>query len=110
MIGAAKLDAILYFKQAAAVDWTKARSVMAVCSASTATTLTTSSVVKSGNADTGHACTGAYSYTVGASDLNVVTGYSTRKARWCMWCNAPATGGNNELFLKDFVPPTTSTR
>lgn len=28
----------------------------------------------------------------------------------CRWCNAAANSGVNEVYLKDFVPPTTSTR
>lgn len=30
--------------------------------------------------------------------------------RYCRWCSGLATSGNNELHLKDFVPPTTSKR
>lgn len=28
----------------------------------------------------------------------------------CRWCNAAANSGVNEVYLKDFVPPTTATR
>jgi hypothetical protein len=110
LIGAAKLDALLYFKQAAAADWTNVRAVMTVCGPQAGSTLPSDLVITAGNSGTGAACTAAYMYTVGANDWSVVTGYSTRSQRYCRWCSAPATSGNNELHLKDFVPPTTSTR
>jgi hypothetical protein len=110
LIGAAKLDAILYFKQAAVADWTNVRSVMTVCGPQAGSTLPSDLVITAGNAGTGAACTAAYMYTVGANDWSVVTGYTTRKQRYCRWCSSVAASGNNELHLKDFVPPTTANR
>jgi len=110
LIGAAKLDAKLQFKQAAAADWKLARGVMTVCGPTTGSTLPSTLAISGGAASGGAACTAAFTYTVGANDWSVLTGYTTRKERYCRWCRAPAAGGNNELFLKDFVPPTFSTR
>lgn len=110
LIGAAKLDALLQFKQAAKVDWTKARSVMTLCGPTVGSTIPSDLVITAGNTGSGHACTKAHTYTVGEVNEFVITGYDTRKTRYCRWCDAPAASGNNELYLKDFVPPTTSNR
>lgn len=110
VIGAAKLDALLYFKQAKVADWATGRSVMTVCGPQAGSSLPTDLAITAGNTGTGEACTAAYLYTVGAQDWSVVTGYTTRVQRWCRWCKSVLTSSNNELFLKDFVPPTFSTR
>jgi hypothetical protein len=69
LIGAAKLDALLYFKQAAAANWDNVRAVMTVCGPQAGSTLPSSNVITAGNSGTGAACTAAYMYTVGATDL-----------------------------------------
>lgn len=58
--------------------------------------------MNSGNASGDHKCTGTYAYTYMVS--------TTRKHRMCRWCSAVLSNGNVEMFLKDYVPPTTSTR
>jgi hypothetical protein len=68
--------------------------------------------MSSGNAGTGTACTAAFLYTAFLADDHTTAGYSTlaAKQRWCRWCNSAANGGINEVYLKDYVPPTTSKR
>jgi len=68
VIGAAKLDALLLFKQAAAAAWTDVRSVMTVCGPQTGSTIPSDLVITAGNDGAGAACTAAYLYTVGAVD------------------------------------------
>lgn len=60
----------------------------------------------SGAAATGHKCTGAFLYTVITNDGTT----DTRNNRWCRWCNAPRADNHLTVFIKDFVPPTTSSR
>lgn len=42
---------------------------MAVCGSTIGSTLPTNLVIKGGNLDTGHACTAAFTYDVGAVDI-----------------------------------------
>lgn len=83
---------------------------MTVCGPQAGSVIPTSTEMSSGNAGTGDKCTNAFEYTVHAQDPLVVTGYSTRANRWCRWCSAADNSGVVEVYLKDFVPPTTSTR
>jgi len=110
VIGHAKLAALLRFKGAAAVTWSDPQSVMAVCGSQAGSVITTTTEMSAGNAGTGDKCTGAFSYTVGAENPTVVDGYTTLKNRWCRYCSTVANSGINEVYLKDYVGPTTSTR
>jgi hypothetical protein len=84
---------------------------MTICGPVSGATLPTDLVITAGNAGTGAACTAAFSYTVGGTNEQVVTGYSTRVQRYCRWCSAPVGSNNkNELHIASFVPPTTATR
>lgn len=114
LIGAAKLDAVLDFKQAAKVDWADAQSVMTICGPQASATIPHDLVMSATNSGTGAACTGSFLYTVGATDMYFTSSdakYKDRAMRYCRWCNVgTGTGSNNQVYLKDFVPPTTSTR
>jgi hypothetical protein len=110
IIGATKLAALLRFKLATAATWTDPQAVLTVCGPQAGSVIPTTTEMTSGSAGTGTACTAAFLYTVHGQDALVVTGYSTRAQRWCRWCNAADNSGVVEVYLKDFVPPTTSTR
>jgi hypothetical protein len=114
LIGAAKLDAVLDFKQEAKVDWADAQSVMSICGPQASATIPSDLVMSATNSGSGAACTAAYMYTVGATDMHFTksdTKYKDRAMRYCRWCNVgTGSGSNNQVYLKDFVPPTTSTR
>lgn len=83
---------------------------MTICTPQAGAVIPAATEMSSGSAGTGTKCTGVFTYTVGATDLAVVTGYSTRVMRQCRWCDGTANSGVNEVYIKDFVPPTTSTR
>lgn len=115
VIGASALDSILQFYQAGgSAAWSSPRAVMTICGPQAGAAIPSSQVIKAGIVDTGAPCTSAFLYTVGANDFNVLTGYSSlaTKQRYCMWCSAPvgSTTSVNEVFLKEFTPPTTATR
>jgi len=93
-----------------AADWTTVRSIMTICTPQTGATLPSDLVITSGTSGTGVACTAVYQYTVGLHDAKIITGYDARIHRQCRWCNAARASTTADVHLKDFVPPTTSTR
>lgn len=110
LIGATKLTALLRTGQAAACTWTAARSVLTVCGDVAGSVIPTDLDMHSGTTVSGTKCTGAFLYTVitNASVGGVST--DTRNNRWCRWCNAALATNIVEVFIKDFVPPTTATK
>lgn len=111
VIGTTKINALLNFKNAADSDWTDVQGAAGICTTVSGATIPATLVMSAGNAGTGAACTSVFTYTVGADNHNVVTGYSTRKARQCRWCSSGnVAGGLTFVYIADFVPPTTSTR
>lgn len=79
VVGGTKLAALLQFKMGSAgVDWSKARSVMSVCTRQTNSPLPSTLVIHSGAANTGAKCTGVFSYTVDAHNANSATKYAAR--------------------------------
>ena len=83
---------------------------MTVCTPQTAPTLPDTLVMTSGTAGTGTACTPVFKYTVGLQDHLIVTGHDAKVMRMCRWCDAARASTTADVHLKDFVPPTTSTR
>lgn len=84
---------------------------MTLCGPLTSSTIPSDLVIYGGNANTGAPCTAAFQYTVGEVDFQTDVVFADRVQRYCRWCSGVAGSGNlNELYLKDFVPPTTATR
>jgi hypothetical protein len=111
IIGTTKINALINFKNVADSDWTDMQGAVGICTTVSGATIPATLVMSAGNTGTGSACTSVFAYTVGANDHNVVTGYSTRKARQCRWCSSGnLAGGLSYIYIADFVPPTTSTR
>jgi hypothetical protein len=106
VIGATKLTALLRTGQAAACTWTNARSVLTVCGDVAGSVIPTDLDMHSGTTVSGTKCTGAFLYTV----ITTASSVDTRHNRWCRWCNAALATNIVEVFIKDFVPPTTATK
>jgi hypothetical protein len=111
VIGAAKLNAILQFGQAAKSDWNSNLGTVSICAPQTNFVMDPSLVMLSGtSADGKILCTGKYDYTVGANNQWITTGYAARKQRWCRWCAATHASNRVSMMIKDFVPATTKDR
>lgn len=110
VIGATKLTALLRTGLTTAADWTDPQSVLTVCGDVAGSVIPTDLDMHSGTTVSGTKCTGAFLYTVitNASVGGVST--DTRNNRWCRWCNAALATNIVEVFIKDFVPPTTANR
>jgi len=52
-----------------------------------------------------HLCTATYAYSY--MDVTVAT---TRKHRMCRWCTSTLDTDHVYVFMKDFVPPVTTSR
>jgi hypothetical protein len=108
LIGAKKMGALLKVTMGTKADWATIRSQMIICAPRAG--ILTSTLEMRGGAKDGEMCTAAFDYDVGQQDINVNTDYQSRKQRFCRWCPSTRVSTHAVVFIKDFVPPTTSTR
>lgn len=110
VIGATKLTALLRTGLTTAADWTDPQSVLTVCGDVAGSVIPTDLDMHSGTTVSGTKCTGAFLYTVITNAAVNGVSTDTRNNRWCRWCNAALSTNIVEVFIKDFVPPTTADR
>jgi len=113
LIGATKLEALLKFGLAAVADWTDAQGILEICDNVAGATIPGTLDIHAGNVVTGAKCTAVYTFYPGAADPLYVTSAVNNnliKQRQCRFCTTTFTSPNVINFIKDFVPPTTSTR
>jgi hypothetical protein len=110
VIGATKLTALLRTGLTTAADWTDPQSVLTVCGDVAGSVIPTDLDMHSGTTVSGTKCTGAFLYTVITNAAVNGVSTDTRNNRWCRWCNAALSTNIVEVFIKDFVPPTTANR
>lgn len=93
-----------------AANWSDPQGILEVCTNQAGAAIPSSLDMHDNNVATTAKCSTAYTFTVGAADPLVVTGYSTRKQRQCRFCKATFATPNVLNYIKDFVPPTTANR
>jgi len=91
-----------------AADWSKAQGQLIIC-APRAGILSPTLEMRDAS-KTGEMCTAAFNYDVGQQDINVVSGYENRGQRFCRWCTGTLSTDKVVVWIKDFVPATTSSR
>lgn len=108
LIGAKAMEAKIEFAMPTAADWSKAVGQLVICAPRAG--ILASSLEMRGGTKTGEFCTAAFEYDVGQQDINVVSGYENRGQRYCRWCSATFSTDRVIVWIKDFVPATTSSR